>query len=112
MAHGCLKPRDGTKRFCPRHRHRYDKANRPIYYTYQILRNNAKKRGKEFSITLDEFREFCIETGYMQLKGRMATSATIDRIDPTKGYEKGNIRILSNEANGRKGATEDKNCPF
>lgn len=93
----------------PKHRKKCHKCcsklyreKNPMKYTYNNLKQNAKKRGKEFSLTFEEFKEFCIETSYMSGKGRSATSFHIDRIDETKGYHKDNIQILTNKENVRK----------
>ncbi len=60
-----------------------------------MLRRNATRRKKEFTITLEFFREFCYATNYIQKKGRSGDAYTIDRIDNDKGYTSDNIRILS-----------------
>lgn len=67
----------------------------PVKYAYQTIKDNAKRRGKRFVITLDEFREFCRETGYIELKGKDPDSASIDCIIDEIGYAKGNIECLS-----------------
>lgn len=70
--------------------------------SYQILKDNAKRRKKDFNLTFDEFCEFCSKTKYISGKGRSRDSFTIDREDETKGYTADNIRILSNRENIRK----------
>lgn len=48
-----------------------------------------------------------------QGKGRVWTNASIDRIDPTKGYVKGNIQIISTKANVMKNSASQKElCIF
>lgn len=107
-AHGCTRKIDRSKdRFCPKHRKRYQKETDPVRYTYNFIKNNAKRRGKPFEITLDQFAEWCKETDYINRKGTKKTSFTIDRIDASKGYTLDNIQILTNEQNGRKGMTTD-----
>ena len=76
--------------------------NDPVKYCWVVLRNNAKRRGKEFTITLDFFRNFCYATDYMQNKGKTANSYSIDRIDNDKGYTPDNIRILTLADNSSK----------
>ena len=75
-------------------RSRKARAADPVRYSYVSLRNNAKRRGKVFTITLDYFKQFCYATDYLKGKGRTATSYTVDRIDESKGYEPGNIQVL------------------
>lgn len=111
QAHGCGNKRTERDNLCPKHRHRYNKENNPENYTYHLLKANARRRGHSCSLTLEEFKEFCKDTGYMDLKGRRPLSASIDRIDPNKGYEKGNIQIMSLRDNAVKQHT-DKDCPF
>ena len=91
---------------CQRHRRR---QNDPIGYTYDLLKQNAKRRGKVFTISKDYFRAFCLSTGYMDGKGKKAESMSIDRIDPSRGYEPGNIQVLSLSANSTK---RHEDCPF
>lgn len=83
-------------------RSRRTRAADPIRYSFVTLRNNAKRRGKVFTITLEEFKQFCYATDYLKGKGRTATSYTVDRIDESRGYEPGNIQALRNADNVRK----------
>ncbi len=80
---------------------RYAEAN-PIKYAYQTLRLNAKRRGKVFELTLEQFTEFAIETDYINKRGRSRSSYHIDRIDETRGYSADNIQPLTNEENIKK----------
>jgi hypothetical protein len=92
-------PRD---KFCHKHRKRYQKENNTLTYVYGFLKNNAKRRGKSFELTKEEFKQFCEETGYLELRGKKAKSASIDRIDPRKGYSIDNIQILTLAENSSK----------
>lgn len=112
VAHGCKNNSTQKDRFCAKHRHRYNKANNPYRYTYQVTKCNAKRRGHKFTITFEDFKEWCIENKYLELKGRTASKASIDRIDPLKGYEKGNLQILTVSENSIKGHEERGDCPF
>lgn len=80
------------------------RAAYPIVAAYQNLRNNAKRRGKEFTITMDQFKKFCRKTKYLQGRGRAADCYSIDRIDNNKGYTVENIRVLTVAENSSKGA--------
>lgn len=73
-----------------------------IKASYYNLRGNAKRRNKEFDLTLEQFREFCIRTEYHLGKGKTKTSYSIDRIDDNKGYTLDNIRILTLSENTQK----------
>jgi hypothetical protein len=66
--------------------------------------NNAKRRGKVFTLTLEEFEKFCQETDYIAKKGVKKKSLTIDRERNEEGYTVDNIRALPNDENARKGA--------
>lgn len=111
-AYRCKNKHTPKDRFCAKHRHRYNKFINPIKYTYHQKRSRARERGIEWNLTIEEFRDFVIETNYMQNKGKKAGSASIDRIDPRKGYEVGNLQILSLSDNSKKMHTDKNDCPF
>lgn len=66
----------------------------PIKYAYQTLRGNAKRRGKEFTITLKDFEKFCIKTKILLGRGRTKDCYSIDRIKENLGYIPGNLQKL------------------
>ena len=99
--------RQGTEKerwfyICIRHRRQADKERNPAGYCYQMLKQNAKRRKKEFAISFEYFKEFCKKTGYLEKKGRGATNLTIDRIREEEGYVEGNIQVLELGYNLRK----------
>lgn len=102
VAHGCMNNHTKKDRFCSKHSHRFQKAKNTLSYTYNLLKGNASRRNKEFNITLEEFRIWCDENNYINEKGKTSKSASIDRIDPEKGYEIGNIQKMSLGENTRK----------
>lgn len=87
------------------------KQNNPDAYYFNALRNNARRRGKEFNLTLEQFRTFCKKTDYLSVKGKTKFDMSIDRIDNRLGYELPNMQILTLSENGIKGNIE-KNYPF
>ena len=107
-AYRCMNSKADKKKFCHKHHASFQKETNLIGYTYNILRQNAKRRRKTITITLEEFKDFCIETNYLTLKGKTSKSASIDCIDPRKGYIKGNIQIMDLGDNAKK----SNNFPF
>jgi len=91
------------KKICHRCNMRTWRANNRVKAAWIALRDNSKRRGKEFNLTLDQFTTFCTETKYIAGKGRSVDSLSIDRIDNAKGYTLDNIRILPFGENSRKG---------
>lgn len=83
------------------------KENNPEKYAYMVLRNNAKRRKKEFSLTFEEFKEFAAKCCYMTKKGIRGNGLHIDRIQEHLGYTKDNIQALPNGQNVRKFLTWD-----
>lgn len=71
----------------------------PARYAYRHLKANAKRRGKPFDLTLEQFTEFAQRTEYLTRRGRTASSYHIDRINPEKGYTADNIQVLTNREN-------------
>lgn len=78
------------------------RQNHPVRYAYNTLKTNAKRRGKEFTITFEYFQQFCYETNYIAGKGRSKISYSVDRIDESKGYVPGNLQVLSLSENIKK----------
>jgi len=78
------------------------RKNNPIKAAYQSLRSGAKRRGKAFNLTFEQFKTFVVKTEYMKNKGTRSESYHIDRIDETKGYTIDNIQIMTNSENVRK----------
>lgn len=93
---------------CSKHYHRYRKIIDPVYDRYANFKRNAIKRHKDFTITLEEFRDFCTRTGYIICKGKRGRNCTIDRIKNQHGYHIWNIQIKSNVANIKKYHGVDK----
>lgn len=93
---------NGKFRFCYKHHRQHQKFNNPLRYWFDVLRQNARSRKKEFNLTIKEFEIFCNQTGYLELKSKNAGGASIDRIDNEKGYSLDNIQMLTLSQNSRK----------
>jgi hypothetical protein len=78
------------------------RAKNPEKYAYYTLKYNAKRRGKIFTLTFEEFKTFAASCNYMTGKGKTAQSLSIDCIIPEAGYTPENIQPLSLALNGRK----------
>lgn len=108
-AYAC-KNKPGMKKggLCDKHYQRRLKDRDPVYYRYQNFKNNARQRNKEFTITLEEFRNFCNRTGYIIKKGIKGRAATIDRRCNHHGYHIWNIQLLTMKQNIRKYFDHDR----
>jgi hypothetical protein len=75
---------------------------------YHTLKHHAKSRGIPFTLTPDYFAGLADAFCYFDQNGGKARGdvLSIDRIDPTRGYEPGNCRVVSHSANASKGARE------
>lgn len=86
------------------------KRNKEQYYIYYMLysaRVRAEKKGLAFDLVVSDITipEICPLLGIPIYKGdkyNKANSPSLDRIDNTKGYIKGNAWIISNKANAMK----------
>lgn len=74
----------------------------PIRASYLNLKNNAKRRGKEFDLSFAEFQEFAVKNQIVYGKKRTADTWSIDRVNPDKGYSIDNIQPLTLSDNSRK----------
>ncbi len=79
-----------------------------IYRLYHSVKQGAKRKNLEFTITMEDIKipETCPYMGWPITNlygcGRVRTNASIDRIDPSKGYTPDNIMIISDFANTMK----------
>jgi hypothetical protein len=81
---------------CSTCRCRKTRIEDPERYNYNNIKNRAKQRGIDFTITLDQFRKFCYKVNYSgYAAGKATDSRSIDRIDNTKGYIEGNLAVVS-----------------
>lgn len=95
-AYGCKsKPNEKKCGMCHKHYAIYRRQKDPVYNRYVNFKGNALRRKKEFSITLEEFREFCVKTGYIIKKGMRGRNCSVDRINNNLGYSIGNIQLLT-----------------
>lgn len=103
-AYACKnKPIKKLGGLCYKHYRRKRRKLDPVYCRYNNFKGNAKKRNIVFTITLQEFRFFCKQTGYIITKGKRGQNATIDRRCNAHGYHLWNIQLLTNRANASKG---------
>ena len=89
---------------CYKHLARRYKSRHLIKYRYNIAKQSAKSRGIEWSLTYEEFAQFCEDTGYLKGSGKSRENLTMDRIDPSKGYSVRNLRVLPHYLNSKLGA--------
>jgi hypothetical protein len=87
------------------------KQRHPERYAFYVLKNNARRRGKPFTLTMDDFKSLVETSGYMSGRGRAGDCLSIDRIDSSMGYVPGNVRVISVSENSRK-SNRDNYCPF
>lgn len=79
-------------------------------YLLRVAKSRAKKRGTDFSLTKEDIYvpTHCpilgikLEVNSNLGKGGKPSSYSLDRIDNTKGYIKGNVQVISHQANSMK----------
>jgi hypothetical protein len=99
---GCRNQRYKHRKLCNACITRNFRKAHPIKASYDILKHNAIRRGKDFELTLEEYEVFVVQTDYIKGKGKKAANLHIDRKDEEKGYSIDNIQILTNSANVKK----------
>ncbi len=94
------RPRDGLR--CSTCRSRRFAKNNPVKYFFNLHKVNAKRRGIEFALTFNQFKDFCVEVDFIKKKGKKITSLTLDRIRSDRGYHIDNIQALPLAFNSKK----------
>lgn len=95
----CFK--SGKSPYCSKCRTRRFAAKYPISYHFAKLRNRAKERGKEFTLTLEQYTHFWNSSGYAERRGKTAESLSINRKDNSRGYHFDNIEAIPLTYNAR-----------
>lgn len=98
---GCKNNPQGRK-FCSTCRKTQSRLKDPVKYAYNNVKHRAKQRGKEFTLTIEQFTEFCHKSQYIAGKGRKIGGLNIDRIDNNKGYTIDNIQVMEKTENIKK----------
>lgn len=104
----CRNTKAPNRRVCYCHHLQAWRLNNPDKAAYRTLKDHAVRRKIRFTLTFSEFLKVAESTGYIDHKGTFADDLQIDRIDALRGYEYGNIRVISCSENASKGATFDK----
>lgn len=83
------------------------RTNNPVSLLLAAAKRRAKLNGLEFNITHEDIQipQFCPVIGIPLItnaKRQNDNSPSVDRIDNTKGYVKGNVRVISWRINQRK----------
>jgi len=108
---GALNNTGRRLKLCWKCRSRLLKEKHPATYVLNAIRQRAKSRRLECTITLAEFKAWCAETGYLELRGQTPESMTVDRVDPDQGYHIWNIRPLSHAENSAQGGDPEYRPP-
>lgn len=99
----CRRNRSQSRHRCSTCEKRKFKEANPEKNCYDNLKQNARKRGKEFDLTFDDFMIFLKRNPeYMIRKGRGALFLSIDRIRNHIGYTLKNIRSVTIRYNSMK----------
>lgn len=107
----CRCQRAPGRTICHKHKSRQWRKASPIVSLYHRSKGHAKERGIDFLLTVEEFAEFCLRTGYHLMKGRHSEDASIDRIRGSEPYSAGNIQVRSVGFNSRKAFWDGARSP-
>jgi hypothetical protein len=113
-----LEKRNRTQRIIDKRNRAKARENKERAILYRI-KGSASKRGLDFNLDLEDIVlvDRCpylnCELTYGVGHSYCPTQATVDRIDSSKGYVKGNIQIISAKANTMKSnATKEELITF
>lgn len=75
----------------------------PQYYLWYVARTRARQKGTEFTINKEDIiiPDICpiLKTPLTKGNGYLENAMSLDRVDNTKGYIPGNVRVISRKAN-------------
>lgn len=107
----CRGKRDSGAKHCSKCRKRKQKRDNPFQYYYNISKQNAKRRGHYWSLTLSQYKDLWLADPakwISKINGDRLWS--IDRIDVTKGYQFDNVQIIEVWRNVTKWFEHDRFC--
>jgi len=88
---------------CSKCRGRQWRKNHPAKAHYHDLRNRAKQRGHEFTISFEYYHTVVwLGSGYAEKHGKTKESLSVDRIKNHLGYIPGNLQVMTVSENSRK----------
>ena len=98
-----LRPNGYLLKHCWKCQSRKLKKSQPETYVLNMIRHSARKRKIACTLTVDEFKWFCLRTGYLEKRGSKPSSLTVDRIDHRLGYHIENLKVSTHAVNSRAG---------
>lgn len=101
MIDKCKNSAQDTKNLCAPCNYEKQKKDDIFKRTWFTLRNNCKRRGVEFNLTLDEFTKLVKKNHYINQKGIGKYDLQIIRIDTKKGYSIDNVSFKTNSETRR-----------
>lgn len=108
VVHGCRNPHVPAKAsLCHKHHQQRWRVKNRKGGVYACLRDRAKRRKIEFTISYDYFLGLTDATAFWDTHPEdRGEWLTLDRRDPTKGYVPGNLRVITHRENTVKGNRE------
>lgn len=104
----CQRKKEKDRLICAGHRKQLYRLRNPLRAAYQESMNSARKRKIAFRLSFAEFAGVLEGTNYLEQKGIRAWNLHIDRIESSKGYEVGNVRVITASENCRKAALTER----
>lgn len=87
---------------CYKCRSKNIREKNPIRAIFYELKRSAKRRGYEFTLTIEYLTKIAEEHDLLNNRGRESESFSIDRIINEKGYGNDNVQILTKSQNSAK----------
>lgn len=78
------------------------RVDNPERAAYGIQRDHARKRSIPFTLTFEQWWAVVEPSGYMDGRGCLRHQLHVDRIEAERGYEVGNIRVITCAENAAK----------